>query len=56
MKESKIQIDPELDTFLLDHVVDGSPLLPTVMQLDLVARGLLAGCAQRADRGGGPAA
>jgi Polyketide synthase dehydratase len=36
-----IQIDPEADTFLLDHVVDGSPLLPTVMQLDLVARGLL---------------
>lgn len=37
-----IQIDPEVDTFLLDHVVDGSPLLPTVMQLDLVARRLLA--------------
>jgi hypothetical protein len=37
-----IQIDPEVDTFLFDHVVDASPLLPTVMQLDLVARGLLA--------------
>ena len=37
-----IQINPEADAFLLDHVVDGSPLLPTVMQLDLVARELLA--------------
>jgi hypothetical protein len=38
----KIQINPEEDTFLLDHVVDGSPVLPTVMQLDLVARTLRA--------------
>jgi hypothetical protein len=38
----KIRIDPGQDTFLLDHVVDGTPLLPTVMQLDLVARGLVA--------------
>ena len=38
----KIQIDPEQDSFLLDHVVDRAPLLPTVMQLDLVARGLTA--------------
>jgi hypothetical protein len=36
----RIQIDPAADTFLLDHVVDGSPVLPTVMQLDLVARAL----------------
>jgi polyketide synthase family protein/polyketide synthase-like dehydratase family protein len=36
----RIQINPEEDTFLLDHVVDGSPVLPTVMQLDLVARAL----------------
>jgi hypothetical protein len=38
----RIQINPEEDTFLLDHVVDGSPVLPTVMQLDLVARTLRA--------------
>jgi hypothetical protein len=38
----RIQINPEKDTFLLDHVVDGSPVLPTVMQLDLVARALRA--------------
>jgi Polyketide synthase dehydratase len=38
----RIQIDPAADTFLLDHVVDGSPVLPTVMQLDLVARALRA--------------
>jgi len=31
-----------VDTFLLDHVVEGSPVLPTVMQLDLVARALKA--------------
>jgi polyketide synthase-like dehydratase family protein len=43
----KIQIDPAVDTFLPDHVVDGSPVLPTVMQLDLVARGLLAGTAEQ---------
>jgi Polyketide synthase dehydratase len=43
----KIRIDPEQDTFLLDHVVDGAPLLPTVMQLDLVARGLTATTAAR---------
>jgi hypothetical protein len=43
----RIQIDPATDTFLLDHVVDGSPLLPTVMQLDLVARALLARDANR---------
>ena len=36
-----------MDTFLPDHVVDGSPVLPTVMQLDLVARGLLARTAER---------
>jgi len=47
----KIRIDPEQDTFLLDHVVDGAPLLPTVMQLDLVARGLMATtAAQQATR------
>jgi Polyketide synthase dehydratase len=40
--ELKIQIDPLTDTFLLDYVVAGAPLLPTVMQLDLVARVLLA--------------
>jgi hypothetical protein len=34
----KVQIDPLADTFLLDHVVAGAPLLPTVMQLDLAAR------------------
>jgi hypothetical protein len=34
----KIQIDLVSDTFLLDHVVAGAPLLPTVMQLDLAAR------------------
>jgi Polyketide synthase dehydratase len=38
----KIQIDPAVDTFLLDHVVDGAPLLPTVMQLDVVAHALQA--------------
>ena len=38
----RIQINPDEDTFLLDHVVDGSPVLPTVMQLDLVARALRA--------------
>jgi Polyketide synthase dehydratase len=43
----KIRIDPLLDTFLLDHVVAGAPLLPTVMQLDLAVRALPA-C--RADR------
>lgn len=42
----KIRIDPAVDTFLPDHVVDGSPVLPTVMQLDLVARRLLAGTAE----------
>jgi hypothetical protein len=36
----KIWIDPKQHTFLLDHVVGGAPLLPTVMQLDLVARRL----------------
>jgi len=40
-----IKIDPEIDTFLLDHVVDGTPLLSTVMQLDLVARETVAGTA-----------
>lgn len=34
----RIQINPSEDRFLLDHVVDGAPVLPTVMQLDLVAR------------------
>ena len=43
----KIQIDPRLDAFLLDHVVAGAPLLPTVMQLDLAARVLPARCAHR---------
>jgi hypothetical protein len=38
----KIRIDPRTDTFLLDHVVAGAPLLPTVMQLDLTARALRA--------------
>jgi hypothetical protein len=38
----RIQINPDEDRFLLDHVVDGSPVLPTVMQLDLVARTLRA--------------
>jgi hypothetical protein len=42
VKEVKIRIDPAVDTFLLDHVVAGAPLLPTVMQLDLAARALLA--------------
>jgi enediyne polyketide synthase len=41
-RQLKIQIDPDLDTFLADHCVDGVPLLPTVMQLDLAARGLQA--------------
>ena len=45
--ELKIQINPRLDAFLLDHVVAGAPLLPTVMQLDLAARALPACCAQR---------
>lgn len=36
----RIQINPQEDRFLLDHVVDGSPVLPTVMQLDLVASAL----------------
>jgi Polyketide synthase dehydratase len=40
VKELKIRIDPRTDTFLLDHVVAGVPLLPTVMQLDLAARAL----------------
>ena len=47
MTELKIQIDPLVDTFLLDHIVAGAPLLPTVMQLDLVARALPACCADR---------
>jgi hypothetical protein len=38
----RIRIDPDVDTFLLDHVVDGSPVLPTVVQLDLAARTLRA--------------
>ena len=42
VRELRIQINLEEDTFLLDHVVDGSPVLPTVMQLDLVARALRA--------------
>jgi Polyketide synthase dehydratase len=45
--ELKIQINPRLDAFLLDHVVAGAPLLPTVMQLDLAARALPACCAHR---------
>jgi Polyketide synthase dehydratase len=49
-----IKIDPEIDTFLLDHAVDGTPLLPTVMQLDLVAREMLARTAAMPD--GGPTA
>src|SRR5271156_4530537 len=43
----KIRINPRLDTFLLDHVVAGAPLLPTVLQLDLAARALLACCAHQ---------
>ena len=31
-----IQIDPAVESFLADHVVDGTPLLPTVMALDLM--------------------
>jgi hypothetical protein len=38
----KVEINPDFDTFLADHRVDGVPLLPTVMQLDLAARGLQA--------------
>jgi len=49
-----IEIDPEIDTFLLDHVVGGTPLLPTVMQLDLVARETVARTAAMA--AGRPAA
>ena len=44
----RIQINPDEDMFLLDHVVDGSPVLPTVMQLDLVARALRAAGQERA--------
>ncbi len=43
----KIQINPRSDAFLLDHVVAGAPLLPTVMQLDLAVRALPASCAYR---------
>jgi len=43
----RIQIDPDEDRFLLDHMVDGSPVLPTVMQLDLVARALRAAGQER---------
>jgi hypothetical protein len=38
----RIQINPDEERFLLDHVVGGSPVLPTVMQLDLVAHALRA--------------
>lgn len=34
----RIQIDPARERFLADHVVDGTPLLPTVMALDLMVR------------------
>jgi len=44
----KIEIDPKVDTFLADHRVNGVPLLPTVMQLDLAARGLQAWTGSRA--------
>jgi hypothetical protein len=37
-RKLKIQIDPACDMFLFDHVVAGTPLLPTALQLDLVAR------------------
>jgi hypothetical protein len=47
----KIKINPDVDTFLADHRVDGVPLLPTVMQLDLAARGLQAWTGSRADAG-----
>jgi hypothetical protein len=33
-----IQIDPACEHFLADHVVGGTPLLPTVMALDLMVR------------------
>jgi len=47
----RIQIDPDLDTFLADHRVSGVPLLPTVMQLDLAARGLRAWTRSRPSTG-----
>jgi hypothetical protein len=47
-RQLKVQINPDVDTFLTDHRVDGVALLPTVMQLDLAARGLLAWAGSRA--------
>lgn len=47
-RQLKVQINPDVDTFLADHRVDGVPLLPTVMQLDLAARGLRAWTGSRA--------
>ncbi len=47
-RQLKVQINPDVDTFLADHCVDGVPLLPTVMQLDLAARGLRAWAGSRA--------
>jgi hypothetical protein len=38
----RIRIEAARDAFLADHVAGGLPVLPTVMQLDLVVRGLLA--------------
>ena len=38
-----IHLDPLKDGFLGDHRVDGVPLLPTVMAVDLMARAALAG-------------
>jgi hypothetical protein len=50
-RQLKVQIDPDIDTFLADHCVDGVPLLPTVMQLDLAARGLQAWAGSRVGTG-----
>ncbi len=47
-RQLKVQINPDVDTFLADHRVAGVPLLPTVMQLDLAVRGLTAWAGSRA--------
>ncbi len=38
----RVTIDPVRDSFLLHHVVQGHPLLPSVMGIDLMARAVLA--------------
>ncbi len=50
-RQLKVKINPDVDTFLADHCVDGVPLLPTVMQLDLAARGLQAWAGSQAGTG-----